>query len=43
MEKAEDNAYENTHIESEREPDVVPTNSDDISAPSGLSDDDKAY
>ena len=39
VEKAEDN----THIESEREPDVVPTNADDASSPSGLSDDDKAY
>ena len=43
VEKAEDNTYENTHIESEREPDVVPTNTDDASSPSGLSDDDKAY
>ena len=38
MEKAEENTYENT------EPDVVPTtNADDISSPSGPSDDDKAY
>ena len=43
VEKAEENTYENTHIESEREPDVVPTNTDDTSSPSGLSDDDKAY